>query len=230
MRNYNYLYESSMQDNFERQILSGYLTEAKLKVMIENNQLTEQQLKVVEELVPALSGLKNVAKGAVQGLKGAYQKGKELYQQGRQAAESENFKKVQAAKWNELDKTINNSQLLQKMETFRKLFPQDKFVNDATAYFNKALLELQEYLAKYYPHMGIQSTGQPFQSELDQQAQNQSIDAQMDAAVERSGRKSAGIGRPPEQNTRKSKIPQPLNVRQRTMTGDSWNREGDIQY
>ena len=57
MRNYNYLYESSMQDNFERQILSGYLTEAKLKVMIENNQLTEQQLKVVEELVQQMEAI-----------------------------------------------------------------------------------------------------------------------------------------------------------------------------
>lgn len=231
MRNYNYLYESSMQDNFERQILSGYLTEAKLKVMIENNQLTEQQLKVVEELVPALGGLANVAKGALSGLKGAYQKGKDLYQQGRQQAQSNNFKKLQAAKWNELDKTVNNSQLLQKMETFRKLFPQDKFVNDVTAYFNKALLELQEYLARQYPYMGIQSTGQPFQSELDQQAQSQSADAQMDASVERDSRNAAGIPQGNiNQNTQRGRIGQPLNVRQRAMTSDSWKRKGKAQY
>jgi hypothetical protein len=229
MNNYNYLYESAMQDNFERQILSGFLTEAKVKELIENNQLNEQQLKVVEELFPSLGGLKNVAKGAMSGLKGAYQKGKDLYQQGKQQAESENFKKLQAAKWRELDNTVNNSQLLQKMDTLKKLFPQDKFVNDVTAYFGKALLELQEYLARYYPHMNIQSTGQPFQSELDQQAQQQSIDAQADAANERSNLRSAGITGKPQQNTRRSKVGQPLKVRQRAMTSDSWDRLGNIE-
>jgi hypothetical protein len=217
-----------MQDNFERQILSGFLTEAKVKELIENNQLNEQQLKVVEELFPSLGGLKNVAKGAMSGLKGAYQKGKDLYQQGKQQTESENFKKLQAAKWNEMDKTINNSQLLQKMEAFRKLFPQDKFVNDVTSYFNKALLELQEYLARQYPHIGIQSTGQPFQSELDQQTQQQRVDAQTAASAEQGDRRAAGITQKPQQNTRRGKVRQPLNIRQRAMTSDSWDRLGNI--
>jgi hypothetical protein len=217
-----------MHDNFERQILSGFLTESKLKEMITNNQLTENQLKVVEELFPSLGGLKNVAKGAMSGLKGAYEKGKELYQQGKQQTEAENFKKVQAAKWNEIDKTINSSQLLQKMETFRKLFPQDKFVNDVTLYFNKALLELQEYIARQYPYMGVQSTGQPFQSELDQQAQQQSINAQTAASVEQGDRRAAEIPQKPKQNIQKGKIKQPLNIRQRTITSDSWDRLGNI--
>ena len=228
MNNYNYLYESALQDNFERQILSGYLTEAKVKELIKNNQLNEQQMRVVEELFPSLGGLKNVAKGAISGLKGSYEKGKELYKQGRAQAESENYKKLQAAKWNEIDKTINNSQLLQKLDTFRKLFPQDRFVNDITSYFNKALLELQEYLARYHPHMNIQSTGQQFQSELDQQAQQQKINAQADAGGERMNRRDAGITGNPVQNPRKSRVKQPLNLRQRSMTSDSWDREGNI--
>lgn len=230
MRNYNYLYESSMQDNFERQILSGYLTEAKLKVMIENNQLNEQQLKVVEELVPALGGLANVAKGALGGIKSAYQKGKDLYQQGRQQTQSNNFKKLQAAKWNEVNKTVQNSQLLQRLEGLKKLFPQDKFINDVTAYFGRALSELQEYLSRQYPDLGIQGTGQPFQSELDQQAQNQSADAQMDASAEQEARAAAGVTPRPTQNVRRGKIPSTsLKQRQRTMTSDSWQREGDIE-
>lgn len=229
MHNYSYIYESAQLENFQRQILSGHLTEAKVKELMENNQLDEQQLRVVEELFPSLGGLQNVAKGAMSGLKGAYQKGKDLYQQGKQQAESENFKKLQAAKWKELDNTVNNSQLLQKMDTLKKLFPQDKFVNDVTAYFGKALLELQEYLARYYPHMNIQSTGQPFQSELDQQTQQRSIDAQADAANERSNLRSAGITGKPQQNTRRSKVGQPLKVRQRAMTSDSWDRLGNIE-
>lgn len=230
MRNHNYIYESALQDNFERQILSGYLTEAKLKVMIENNQLSEQQLKIVQELHPALGGLKNVAQGAVQGLKGAYQKGKDLYQQGRQQTQSNNFKKLQAAKWNEVNKTVQNSQLLQRLEGLKKLFPQDKFVNDVTAYFGRALSELQEYLSRQYPDLGIQGTGQQFQSEIDRQAQNKSADAQMDASAEREARASAGVTPKPTQNTRRSKIPNTsLKQRQRTMTSDSWDRVGNIE-
>lgn len=233
MNNYNYLYESAMQDNFERQILSGFLTEAKVKELIENNQLNEQQMKVVEELFPALSGLKNVAKGAMSGLKGAYQKGKDLYQTGRddakKKAEDENVKRAKVAKWNEIDKIVNNSQLLQKMQAFSQLFPNDAFIKDVSAYFAKALGELQEYLARYHSDLEIKGTGQQFQSELDQQAQQKSINAQADAANERSNLRSAGITGKPQQNTRRSKVGQPLKVRQRAMTSDSWDRLGNIE-
>ena len=229
MRNYSYIYESAMQDNFERQILSGYLTEEKVKELVENNQLNEDQMKVVEELFPALGGLKNVAKGAMSGIKGAYQKGKDLYQQGKQQAESDNFKKLQAAQWKALDQTIKNGQVLQKMEKLKSMFPQDKFVNDVTAYFNKALSELQEYLSRQYPYMGIQSTGQPFQSELDQQQQNQSANTQIDTSVERDARSAAGVTPKPTQNTRRGKIPSTsLKQRQRAMPTESWDRMGNI--
>jgi len=241
MNNYNYLYESAQLENFERQILSGYLTQTKLKTLIESNQLSEQQLAVVEELFPSLRNLKTAAKGAMTGLKGAYQKGKDFVQKNRPQSnpqsnpqpqdQPQSIEQSQAIKWKEIDDTINNSLLLQKMETFRNLFPQDRFVNDATAYFNKVLLELQEYLARYYPHMDIESTGQPFQSELDQQAQQKRINAQVDAGGERMYRREAGLGAAPVQNQKKSRIPrQSLLDRQRSMTGDSWNRKGKVQY
>jgi hypothetical protein len=241
MSNYSYIYESAQIENFERQILSGYLTQTKLKTLIESNQLSEQQLAVVEELFPSLRNLKTAAKGAMTGLKGAYQKGKEFVQKNRPQSnpqsqdqpqdQPQSIEQSQATKWKEIDNTINNSLLLQKMETFRTLFPQDRFVNDATAYFNKVLLELQEYLARYYPHMDIESTGQPFESELEKQAQQKRIDAQVDAGGERMNRREAGlpVGNI-RQNPRKSRVQQPLNVRQRTMTGDSWNRKGKVQY
>lgn len=70
MRNYSYIYESAQIENFERQILSGHLTEAKLIEMYENNQLSEQQIKVVEEL---FGGLGNIGRAIGGGLKSAGQ-------------------------------------------------------------------------------------------------------------------------------------------------------------
>ena len=70
MRNYSYIYESAQLENFERQILSGYLTEAKLIEMYENNQLSEEQEKVVEEL---FGGLGNIGRAIGGGLKSAGQ-------------------------------------------------------------------------------------------------------------------------------------------------------------
>lgn len=70
MRNYSYIYESAQIENFERQILSGHLTEAKLIEMYENNQLSEQQIKVVEEL---FGGIGNIGRAIGGGLKSAGQ-------------------------------------------------------------------------------------------------------------------------------------------------------------
>jgi hypothetical protein len=70
MRNYSYIYESAQLENFERQILSGHLSEAKLIEMYENNQLSEQQMKVVEEL---FGGFGNIGRAIGSGLKGAGQ-------------------------------------------------------------------------------------------------------------------------------------------------------------
>jgi hypothetical protein len=70
MRNYSYIYESAQIENFERQILSGYLTEAKLIEMYENNELSDQQIKVVEEL---FGGLGNIGRAIGGGLRSAGQ-------------------------------------------------------------------------------------------------------------------------------------------------------------
>lgn len=70
MRNYSYIYESAQIENFERQILSGYLTEAKLIEMYENNELSEHQIKVVQEL---FGGLGNIGRAIGSGLKSAGQ-------------------------------------------------------------------------------------------------------------------------------------------------------------
>ena len=77
MRNYSYIYESAQIENFEKQILSGYLTEAKLIEMYENNELSEQQIAVAEGLFDRLRARGSQAVGAVKGgmqqLKGGVQ-------------------------------------------------------------------------------------------------------------------------------------------------------------
>ena len=77
MRNYSYIYESAQIENFERQILSGYLTEAKLIEMYENNELSEQQIAVAEGFYDRFRARKDelvgAFKGAGQKLKGKAQ-------------------------------------------------------------------------------------------------------------------------------------------------------------
>lgn len=65
MRNYSYIYESAQIENFERQILSGHLTEAKLIEMYENNQLSEQQIQIAQEAFGGLKGLMGAAKSGL---------------------------------------------------------------------------------------------------------------------------------------------------------------------
>lgn len=65
MSNYNLIYEAANLENFERQILSGYLTKEKLVQMMENNQLSESELRVVEELFGGLRNLGRAAGSAV---------------------------------------------------------------------------------------------------------------------------------------------------------------------
>jgi hypothetical protein len=67
MRNYSYIYESAQIENFERQILSGYLTEAKLIEMYENNELSEQQIAIAEGLFDRFRARGSQALGAIKG-------------------------------------------------------------------------------------------------------------------------------------------------------------------
>lgn len=225
-------------ENFEKQILSGVLTKEKLETMLENGELSASQLKVVEELAPMLGGLRNLGQAAFGGLKGAFQKGKQAaqgaiqkgkaaYQQGVENQQEKNRQAQVAKQWKNIDQTINNSQLFQKLEQFRKNFPQDKFVNDISNYINKAFLELQEYLSKYYEYTGAQSAGVRFQSELDAEKQAQQAQAQADAGASQMNRRNAGVTakQQPVQNPKRSKIPNStLRQRQRSLQSDSWKR------
>lgn len=91
MSNYQYLYESAQMEHFERQLLSGYITESRLIEMIENNELSQQQLAVVEEL---FGGLRNIGSALGRGLANAGrgvantvgQAGQAVGQAGRNAA------------------------------------------------------------------------------------------------------------------------------------------------
>ena len=174
------VYENAQLEQFEKSIYSGHLTEESLQAMIDNGQVTEAQLRVVAELAPVFGGLANVAKGALGGIKNGVQRGKQAlqqgvqnvkntYQQGAQNQQNVNRQRAQAKMWKKIDQTITQARLLEQLEAFRKTFPQDKFVNDATGYFNKVLLELQQYLGTQYPYMQIQpQQGFQHQSELGQ--------------------------------------------------------------
>ncbi len=78
-------------EHFERQLLSGYITESRLVEMIENNELSQEQLAVVEEL---FGGLRNIGSAIGRGVANAGrsaasavgQAGQAVGQAGRNAA------------------------------------------------------------------------------------------------------------------------------------------------
>lgn len=221
---YQNIYEQADIESFERQILSGYVTRQTVQELVENNQLNEAQLKVVEELFPSMGGLKNVAKGAVSGIRNAYDKGKELYTQGKQQAEAENFKKLQAKQWQGVVNTFRQAQILGKLNNLKGMFPNDKFISDISDYFGKAFTELNNYVARQYPYVGAQSNNQPFQSELDQQAQNDRENAQFDASSQAEDLRSAGVSKPAQNPARSRRPSTSLKQRQKGMTSESYRR------
>ena len=48
---YQYLYEQSHRENFERQIIGGYLNESKIQTLINEDKLSEDQISIAEGLL-----------------------------------------------------------------------------------------------------------------------------------------------------------------------------------
>lgn len=135
----NFYAEGQLED-FRRNILNGRTSKRDLELMVESNSLSLEQIEVVEELVPAIGGLANVAKmgaqkagqmarNAGQGLANVgrnvankvQQAGQNVsasYQQGRQQAMQKN---AVAA----LVKTWDASGFAKITAQLRQVFPQD---------------------------------------------------------------------------------------------------------
>lgn len=182
-----HIYEQEQLQHFYNQIVSGRISKSQLEHLLENNQLTEGQLRVIEELSPIIGGLKNVgsaigqtAKNVASGAGNAIRRGaqnvKSAYTQGADQQKIKNQQKMQGRQWKNIDDTVTRSQLFQKLDTFRKMFPQDKYINDATKYINHVFLEMQNYLSSQYPHMGVQ-TDPNYQSKANQQQAQADIGA-----------------------------------------------------
>lgn len=62
-------YSSFITESFRRDIQSGYVTQNDVSKLISENKLTPEQAEVVLELMPALAGMKNLAKSGFQGAK-----------------------------------------------------------------------------------------------------------------------------------------------------------------
>lgn len=147
------IYEQAQLEQFENAIIQGHLSKDQIQFMIENNQLSDKQLEIVQELAPVIGGLKNLASKAYSGAQNLVNKGKEAYNQGVEQQKIKNAQQQQVKQWKNIEATITKSQLFEKLEAFRKMFPQDRYMNDITTYVNRAFLEMQNHLAKNYPYM-----------------------------------------------------------------------------
>jgi hypothetical protein len=98
------IYEQMLLDSFRQNILENRISTATLKTMIEEDKLSVNQLKVIEELAPFLGGVANVAKSAANNLSQRVQGIKQNFQQGRQQAMTANNVKVFLGAVNNLTK------------------------------------------------------------------------------------------------------------------------------
>lgn len=142
MRNYSYIYESAQIENFERQILSGHLTEAKLIEMYENNELSEHQIKVVQEL---FGGLGNIGRAVGSGLKSAGQAvGQKVGQLGNAAVAGANQVKDNVANMYKTGEAAaaaqqRVAQLNKQLEVLERLFQQHVAASPNSSFRGKNL-------------------------------------------------------------------------------------------
>lgn len=187
-----YIYEQEQLNHFENQILSGQITRAHLEQMLNENRLTEGQLRVIEELSPMLGGLGNAARKAATGIGNAFKqartqgldKMKGAYNQGKEQTVANNATRALGQQWQIIDKTVKNSKLFEQMKKFQQMFPgSDEYVNQALAYIQTTFLDLEHYLANKHPELKIQTDASYVPEwEKQRQKQQQSIDAQTDMA------------------------------------------------
>jgi seryl-tRNA synthetase len=197
------IYEQEQLEHFQRQLLSGVYSEETLIHLYESNQLSDGQIRIIQELAPVLGGLKNVASKIGSNIGGAFKqartqgldkagkdwmgRAKNAYQQGRQETQYNNHANNIGKQWQKIDRTVTNSRLFEQMEAFRKGFNgQDKYVDQALAYINSTFLDLQHYLSVKYPQLNVETdpsyTPEWKKQEMAKQAERQkSLDAQVGA-------------------------------------------------
>lgn len=181
----NYLTEI-VNENFEREILSGHITQADLVQLYKENKLTDAQLKIVEEagLRSAIAGLGNMAKTAgsaigqgaksfgnkigqkvssvgsniKQNVQQAGQNMKSSYQQGRNKQDQLNAIKAFQTNWN------NNTSRM--FEGLLRAFPDQNIT--------QAVASIQEW-AKYIEQLmtKVATGGQQQQPAAQQNVQQQ---------------------------------------------------------
>ena len=179
------IYEQALySDTFKNDVERGFYTEAQLLKMLEDNQLNDYQLQVLQELAPMLGGLKNVA-GQIgskikQGVGNVASNIKNSYQTGVQQQQLKNKRRKQGQLWNKLDQSIQRAKILEQLTQFKQAFAadQDKYITQLSAYINTSFLELQSYVATYYPETGVKVpknyTPTSFSQPQQQQQSNQS--------------------------------------------------------
>jgi hypothetical protein len=136
------IYEKAQLEEFERSILSGYVSKQKLEHMWKHEVLSEGQIRIIQELGEAVGA--NIPQGGQQPLP--------VGNTPPPAPNPERFQNTQMQQWKDISSTIKQSQILEKFQKLKQLFPQDKFINQIADYFSNSLVELENYLKKNHSH------------------------------------------------------------------------------
>jgi len=154
------VYESAQLENFEKSVLSGSISPKDIMLMLERNELSEAQLNIVNELASSV-GMSQQAQPAQPQQQQPVARTNQPQQNNIDPQKLNQFKAHQTKQWQEIKKAVNQSQLFPRLDAFQKLFPQDKYVVDATTYVKTVLNELHQHLSQKYPHVVGQQQAQP---------------------------------------------------------------------
>jgi FtsZ-interacting cell division protein ZipA len=168
MNNYVDPYEQMLLDDFRHNIMEGRITTTTLRQMIAENKLSDNQLRVIEELAPFLGGVANVAKSAYNGVKNIGTNIKNSYNQGKQQAVMKNSVGEILKAFGALSKAVNQLQTVTGEDYSSLLNYTQQWSNYAKSLVNPQQQQPQQQQQVAQP----QQTAQPQQQ---QQQQNPAV-------------------------------------------------------
>ena len=164
MNNYVDPYEQMLLDDFRHNIMEGRITTTTLKQMIAENKLSDNQLRVIEELAPFLGGIGNVVKGAYNGVKNMGTNIKNSYNQGKQQAVMKNSVGEILKAFGALSKAVNQLQTVTGEDYSSLLNYTQQWSNYAKSLVNPQQQQQQQQQTQQ-PQQQQQQTAQPQQQQ-----------------------------------------------------------------
>lgn len=134
------IYERALDEQFERDLMYGVYTPEKLKVLIENRSLSQQQLQIILELAPSLGGgFNNLTSPQQQQLQ---QKNAPAVNQAPQQQQANNQESSAKLQFQKISQLIQNSKLYDELNKLKTMSGTDQSISQGV----DAIMQWFDYL------------------------------------------------------------------------------------